>query len=106
MERDVPGGAIAADVLAHETLTDQVPLKGGAVQERAVPVELRVGAPGDRAVIDDHVVYARLGGSVTEDVVARVVLHVAAHADAQVPQDDVVGAVDEPDAPVPLRLPA
>ena len=56
-------------------------------------------------MIEDDVVHARFGRSVAEQVVAGVVLHVAAHPHAQVANDDVVGAVDEPHAPVALRLP-
>ena len=56
-------------------------------------------------MIDDHVVHSGFGRSVEQNVVAGVVLHVAAHPHAQVANDDIVGAVDEPHAPVAVRLP-
>ena len=105
VERDVLRSTVSANMLAHEALTDDVPLEGGSIQVRAIPVQLRVGTPGNRAVIDDHIVHSGFGRSVEQDIVAGVVLHVAAHANAQVPKDNIVGAVDAPDAPVAVRLP-
>ena len=97
-------GAVATDMLAHETLADEAPLKGGPIQVGAIPIQLRVRAPRHRAVIEDDVMHSRLGRPIAQEVIARIVLQIAPHADAQVADDDVVRAVDEPYAPIALGL--
>ncbi len=105
MERNVLGRTGTSDMLAHETLANDVPLEGRSIQIGAVPIQLRVGTPGDGAVVHDHVADAAFRGSVEQNVVAGIVLHVAAHAHAQVAQNDVMGAVDAPNTPVAVRWP-
>ena len=105
VERDVLRGTVAADMLAHETLTDEAPLKGGSIQVGAIPIHLRVRAPRHRAVVEDDVMHSRLGRPIAQEVIAGIVLQVAPHTNAQVADDDVVRAVDEPYAPIALGLP-
>jgi hypothetical protein len=105
MESDVLRGTIAADVLAHETFTNHVPLKRGSIQIGAIPIQLCVRSPRHGAMIDNDVVNSGLGRSIKQDVIAGVVLHIAAHANPQVAKNNVVGAVDAPNAPVAIGLP-
>src|SRR6266545_3080890 len=56
-------------------------------------------------MIDHDIVHAGFRSSVKENVVAGVVLHIAAHAHAQVTKNNVVRAVDAPDSPVAVRQP-